>query len=288
MRRKILVVNDIHVGSPSGLLHPNYIDIDGNGTLLNPRQNYLWDNYIRILDLLPTDIDEIVFLGDAIDGKQRANQGEELTLHRTEDQRLAAIMTLQEVKLRLPNASWHFVMGTPYHELASEVRAIARNFTTEIPEMTFRMWAGKARLLFHHEVAYSNATQKAASLEREITRGQLSVIQHGWSDYHAQIRAHVHYFTHVGRRGHLAVSCPCFQMMSPFALKSSPFATIPDLGMLILHVDDSLLDNGMCPVSVEEFLFYHPEPEASQIIDDTEILSENTSDKTNAASACSD
>jgi hypothetical protein len=94
MKRKILALSDIHVGSPSGLLHPNYVDVDGNGTLLNVRQNYLWDNYLNLLDSLPSDIDEIVFVGDAIDGKQRANQGEELTLHRIEDQRLAAIMTL--------------------------------------------------------------------------------------------------------------------------------------------------------------------------------------------------
>ena len=50
MKRKILILNDIHVGSPSGLLHQNYVDIDGNGTLLNPRQNYLWDNYTKMLE----------------------------------------------------------------------------------------------------------------------------------------------------------------------------------------------------------------------------------------------
>jgi hypothetical protein len=272
MKRKLLVLSDIHTGSASGLLHPNYVDVDGNGVILNPRQNYLWDNYIRILDAIPRSIDEVIFLGDAIDGKQRASQGEDLTLDLLEDQRLAAIMTLREIQTRIPKASWHFVIGTRYHETPTDVRTVSRYFTDETPEMSLRLRIGNAGILFHHEVGYSSGFLKSANLERETVRGLKAAAEHGWKDYHAQIRAHVHYFRGVFSREHIAISTPCFQMMSPFCLKGSPFSGIPDLGLLILYVDDSRLENGMCPVGFEEFLFRHPEPAAKELEDRSEAV----------------
>jgi hypothetical protein len=174
-------------------------------------------------------------------------------------------------------------MGTKYHEEAADVRAIARHFTDVVPEMSLRMRYGKAGILFHHEVGYSSGFVKSGSLERETVRGLLSTAKHGWFDYHAQIRAHVHYFYNVGQKNHLSLTLPCFQMMSPFALKGSPFSSIPDLGFVILHVDDALLDAGMCPVGFEERLFPHPEPEAifaaePQTVNNEDVVTVNSAD----------
>jgi hypothetical protein len=274
-QKNILVISDIHVGSSEGLCPPNFTNSLGNISELSPRQSFLWDNYIAILNgiteqNLPVDL--IVANGDMIDGKQKKNEGAGLTILSGEDQVNAAIFALREIQSRFPNVPWRFVEGTPYHEQPEQVRLIARHFNAPIPKMTLRIAVGKANVQFHHEVGFSSSLigAKAAALEKAIVENLIATTLQDWRDYHILVRSHVHYFRAVAMRNHICISTPCFQMQNRYGTKASPSRNIPDLGMLYLRVDDSLLDRGMTPVAYSELLFKYPEPEMDDIFDDNE------------------
>jgi hypothetical protein len=271
MKAGIFVASDMHVGSSEGLMPPNYTDLDGALRIQNPGQAYLWDNYLGILDNLAPrakEVDLIVINGDILDGKQRKSDGIPLTLHRMEDQKRAAVLALEEIKSRFPSAKWHFVEGTPYHELPEEVRAVAKHFNAEVKQ-TLPLVVGEARIRFHHEVGFSSGVLKSGNLEREIINNLLSVAMHGWSDYHVEVRSHCHYFRYVGMKDHLALVTPCFQLQNAYGRKNSPTKNIPNLGALYLQIDDSRIKGGMCPASFEELLFPHPEPVAEIFVEET-------------------
>jgi len=267
MKKSVLVVSDLHVGSSVGLLPPNYVDTNQNVQMLSPAQQYLWDNYINILDGLVAQgrqPDLIVGNGDMIDGRQRKNEGIGLTLLPLEDQMNAAANALYEIQNRFPNTSFRFVEGTPYHEAPEQVRALAKIFTPFPPHMTYRLQVGKAFVQFHHEVGFSSTITgaKSAQLEKAINENLIATALHDWRDYHILIRSHVHYFRAVAMKNHICISTPCFQMQNRYSTKAGPARNIPDLGMLWLEIDDSMLERGMCPVGYEELLFPYPEPEA--------------------------
>ncbi len=267
LKANILVLNDLHVGSPEGLLHPNYVDVDDSPRELNPGQNYLWDNFTDILAAIKEEhkIDLIVSNGDLIEGKQRKNDPAPLCLHRLEDQRNAATMILEEVRSLFPNPKWTFVYGTPYHENAEDVRAVARRFTDEKPKMTCRMKVGDTYISFHHEVSYSGGvSSRAGSMEREFVNALLQRGMGDECDFHAHIRSHCHYFAQMNIRGRLLLVTPCFQLQNSYAVKASPFKGLPSLGMVVLHVDDSLIARNQCPVGYTEYLFHHPSYEIDE------------------------
>lgn len=117
MRKKILVLNDLHVGSSFGLLPPEFMDTAGNVHQQNVGQKYLWERFTQTLKRIqPQKIDAIVINGDLYDGMQPKNKGIPLTLHRWPDQREAAVKVLEEVRNTFPKTEWFFVEGTPYHE----------------------------------------------------------------------------------------------------------------------------------------------------------------------------
>lgn len=264
MKASFLVFSDFHHGSEDGMLPPDFTDISGSPRIQNPRQKYLWDNFISILDGLEgRSIDYVVCNGDVLDGKQKKSETPSLTLHKLEDQKNAAIKTLKEIKTRFPIAKWIFVEGTPYHEMPEQVRMVAKHFTDEPVKMTYRLQVGNAGIEFHHEVGYSGGFLKSASLEKEIINGLLATAKNGWDEYHVHVRSHCHYFGAVQRGKYLTIVTPCLQLQNAYGTKNSPTKNIPDLGGIYLEVDDSLLERGMCPCGFEELLFPHPKPLAN-------------------------
>jgi len=263
MQKKILVLNDMHVGSSYGLLPPDFTDSMGNAHKLNSGQQYLWDRFTQTLErIAPQKINAIVINGDLLDGMQMRNMKNPLTLHRIEDQRKAAVGVLDEVRRTFPKAAWYFIGGTPYHEEIEQVVQVTANlFGVPYPvRRTLKLRVGKAVIQFHHETSFAGGITKAGSLEKEIIHGWLSEAMNGWDAAHCEVRAHCHYFVYGGRKDRLAVVCPAWQLQTDYMTKNSPNKNIPDIGCIVLHVDDSLLEYGSCPVSFTEYLYKHPGP----------------------------
>jgi hypothetical protein len=281
MQKKILVLNDLHVGSSYGLLPPSFMDAQGNTHEQNVGQRYLWNRFMSTLSKLqPQKIDAVVINGDLLDGLQFKNRGIPLTLHRVEDQREAAVKVLEEVRNCFPAVAWFFVEGTPYHEVGEQVAQVAFNLlgTKHAVRRTLKMSVGKAIVQFHHETAFTSALTKAGSLEKELINSWLAEAMNDWGKVHCEVRAHCHYFCYVGRKDRLAIVCPSWQLQTDYTTKGSPNKNIPDLGCIVLSVDDSLLDHGMCPVGFTEYLYKHPSPsivDISEEVDSGETVSIN-------------
>lgn len=273
MQKKILVLNDLHVGSSYGLLPPSFTDCAGNVHEQNSGQAYLWSRFIATLDKIqPQKVDAVILNGDILDGLQPKNKGVPLTLHRLPDQREAAIVVLQEVRNRFPKAEFFWISGTPYHELEDEVAQVAYKLMGEAQTVrrTLKLRIGKAVVQFHHETSFTSAVTKSGSLEKELINGWLSEAMNDWDKAHVEIRAHCHYFAYVGRKDRLAIVCPSWQLQTDYSTKNSPNKNIPDLGCIILNVDDKLLEYGMCPASFQEYLHKHPAPSIVDISDDVD------------------
>jgi len=263
MQRKILVHNDLHVGSSYGLMPPSFLDCSGNLHSQNVGQRYLWERFTALMQRLsPQKIDAIVLNGDLLDGGQPKSKGTPLTLHRLPDQREACIKVLEEVKNTFPSAKFFWISGTPYHELEDEVLQVAYKLigTPQTVRRTLKLRVGKAVVQFHHETAFTSAVTKSGSLEREIINGWLAEAMNDWSAAHCEVRAHCHYFCYVGRKDRLAIVCPGWQLQTDYSTKSSPTKNIPDIGCIVLTVDDDLLDFGCCPVTFTPYLYKHPGP----------------------------
>jgi hypothetical protein len=276
MQRKILVLNDMHIGSSYGILPPNFTDVAGDLHTQNVGQKYLWDRFIATMyRLKPQKIDAIVINGDLLDGMQPKSKGAPLTLHRLEDQREAAYKVLEEVRNAFPKAEWYFVEGTPYHEAGEQVQQIARNLLgmeARDVRRTLTLKVGKAVIRFHHETSYTSSLIKSGSIEKELIHSWLSEAMNDWEKVHCEVRAHCHYFCYVGRKDRLGIIAPCWQLQTDFITKNSPTKNIPDIGCIVLNVDDSLLEFGTCPVSFTEYLYKHPGPD---IVDISEEEPEN-------------
>jgi len=264
MQKKILVLNDLHVGSAYALLPPDFMDTEGNIHVQNVGQKFLWDIFTKTLvRLQPQKIDTIVINGDLLDGApgKAPNKSQDSTLHRVEDQIEAAVKVLEEIKNRLPKAEWYFVRGTPNHEFPADVAHVASRLLGKTYPIynSLPLRTGKAVVNFSHEVSFTSALTKAAPLEREMIYQWLSEGMNGHKVIHCEVRAHCHYFAYVGRRDRLAIVCPCWQLQTPYMTRNSPKKNIPDLGCIVLSVDDSYVDYGMCPVSFTEYLYLPPE-----------------------------
>jgi hypothetical protein len=275
MKKKLLVLNDLHVGSSFGLLPPDFMDTKGNVHLQNCGQKYLWERFTQTLSRIqPQHIDAVVINGDLCDGMQPKNKGVPLTLHRWEDQREASVAVLMEVKNTFPTAQWFFIEGTPYHEERDNVVQAAYLLLEKTPDVrrTLKLRVGDAILQFHHETSFSGGITKAGSLEKEIVNQWLAEASNDWDKVHCEVRAHCHYFAYVGRKDRLAIVCPAWQLQTEYSTKNSPNKNIPDIGCVVLTVDDSLLKYGTCPVSFQEYLYKHPSPAIVDITDDTDAV----------------
>jgi hypothetical protein len=275
MQKQILVLSDLHVGSSYGLLPPEFLDTQGNIHQQNIGQAYLWECFQKMLNRVANrPISTVVINGDVLDGAQKKSNGAPLTLHRLADQREAAVSVLQYVKDKFPTANWYFVTGTPYHEEASEVAQLAYVLTGEKTDVrqTLTLKVGECIIRFHHEIAYSSGFAKGAGLEKEIIAGLLAAADHGWRDADCEIRSHCHYFRYLGRRNKLCIVSPCWQLRSDFMGRRSPVANVPDIGAVVLHVNDELKKHGVCPVGFSELLYRHPEPEVTELDDEKEVV----------------
>lgn len=277
MQTQILVLSDLHIGSAYGLLPPDYVDVLGNTHTQNEGQKYLWDCFGNMLGkVAPRPIKHIVVNGDLLDGRPDRGQGMGNTLHRFEDQRGAALKVLQEVQKIFPSAKWFFISGTPNHELRSEVETVSGLLTGVKQEAlrTLPLRVGKAFIRFHHEVSFSSGFLKAAALERELITSQLSNVGQGWEVADAEIRSHCHYFRYVGMKRQLGLVTPCWQLQTDYVVKGSPTRNIPDVGGVVLSVDDGLKEFGMCPVGFTEYLYRHPEQRGVYVDQEEEITEE--------------
>lgn len=271
MKRGV-IVSDLQCGSIYGILPPAFETSEGIIKPQNAGQDYLWrcwdDATYRAGQFDP---DFIVFNGDAVDGKQQAQKGTELSLQLMVDQKRAACTCLKLLKTRCPRAKWYFVAGTVYHvqDGAEAEEDIARQLGAER-----YMGAGPGRLVhevldldvdgvilnFAHHISVASGFYRATAADRE---GQWSAMtakdpSKGIPKADVVVRSHVHFFIHLEYPSKHIIQTPAWQLQTRFMRRHSAYRMLPDIGTIHLEIDGEAKRKGDDPCHVEKILYSLP------------------------------
>jgi len=245
MKRGIAIA-DTHTGHLVGLTPPSHHIREKKGGITKRNkwfriQHSLWEAFDSILASLPK-LDFVFSLGDLIDGKAPKSGGVELITTDTQEQCDMAIEIFEHIrKYCRKDVDIIGVYGTDYH-----VSTEGEDWENEIAKGAgFRKigaheWVDVNGCIFdlkHHigrsEVPHGRYTASA----REMLWSKL------WSEEGLQpksdyiLRAHAHYFAHVGDATHTAMILPALQGLgSRFGARRC--SGLVDWGLVYFEVDD--------------------------------------------------
>lgn len=275
--KRIVFVSDLHAGSFTGLLPPNFITFEGVPKLQNVGQEYLWSCWLdfanRVEDFEPH---AVVVNGDCVDGMQKKSEGSELSLHDWKDQRGACIATLKVLRSVTRKAKWYFTQGTPYHvgnfgnaeeDIAEAMDATAYpsvgtgKLCREV--LTLQVDGGVIIEAAHH-VGFASI-YKATPLEKEIRSTWMDVINNGVPMPDLQVRSHVHNYTNIEQEMSRAVTTPCWQLQTRFARKKSVHLLKPHIGGIFVEADYAAKKRGQSACRVEKKTYKLPPLEIAKL-----------------------
>ncbi len=251
MKRYILLLGDLHVGSVSGIWPPGYRTKSGNKIVLNEIQEVLYRNFLKLCKKeLVRKAETVILMGDLCQGNNRRRFGQETLPADLQDQVDAAV----ELLLPLCKAKRTYgVIGTGYHD----------SLDTHLDELVIRglrgHCLGKLKILYIRETGHrilvthggkfggvsigTYADKVATSLLIGNARGKIPRI-----DIWAQ--GHLHQFWHHTTPAIDFVVAPCWQGWYYMDGIVANYGRIqPDIGAVVLE-----LEKGKGPV-VHRFLF---------------------------------
>lgn len=249
----IYIESDLHAGSRTGLLPPNFKDENGNVLKLNDVQAEL---YKRRRDALQRVVDDygkpdFYFVnGDLIDGPQPGSRGRGLSLQTVEEQVRAAKELIQE-GIDLFSSPRHkcetYVMqGTDYHESPEQIDGLAESLGA-VPDSDTGLYTHRHLMLniedvildVFHDIGFSSAENRHGALIKERNDMQRDAGRKGEPLCDVLIRSHCHSFLEFHEDNCHALITPCWQFPSRYATKKSPrrIASYTSIGALLLQVD---------------------------------------------------
>lgn len=274
------VIGDLHCGSIFGLLPPNFETTEGAIKLQNPAQEYLYECFddftLRVSD---DDPDFVIVNGDCVDGRQRKQEGSELSLTMMIDQERAAIACLKLLKSRVkPECKWYFTQGTSYHvghageheERIAEALG-AEKYWSVGPGLFARkiLWLEIEGVLVEasHHISATTGFYKLNALEREMQMALLASRDPltGIPKPDVLIRNHVHYFRSAEMSDTQGIIVPCWQLPTDFMFKHSAYRMLPNIGGVRFSIDGEKKRRGQAPCLVERELYKLPTVQITQL-----------------------
>ena len=252
MKKYLLALGDLHVGSAYGLVHPKVPRHVGAGeedverVKLTKIQRYLWRCYNHMLNSpkLPEKIDVVVVNGDVIQGKRDPWEFR-LSLERLDDQRDHAVAILKPLRERCERM--YIVMGTRSHSLDifDVEREIALALNAKYHYVFNIKILGKVFNFVHsrsHAYVY-----KTTPLSREISYNALMAEFKKVPRADVIVRSHIHSLVSVRIGRKLAVFLPCWQISSEYAAtgRASWYGSQPDIGAILFEITEEPMPNGV-------------------------------------------
>lgn len=254
---RIRSVADIHGGSYWGLLPPNF-EFDGQQFPQNKGQVYTWECWMHMIETAPKP-DIVVVGGDVHDGDQRKSGGVGVITPDIQVQSAVAIQVLEP--LVSPAERWYLCRGTPFHETNFDY--VARYLKAEEwPSGGRHGWVldlevEGVNFNFAHHPMGGSAMYKGTTLDREglwaIISASIGKVPHA----DVIVRSHNHFFACFKANRKTVVATPCWQLITPYAIKNGYWRWQPDLGF----VDFILTGDPTHPVRIEEHLYPLPPKE---------------------------
>ncbi len=273
--KRILVVSDLHVGSIYGILPPKFVTSAGAEILPNVGQKYLWQCWEHAAANVGA-VDVLVVNGDAIDGKQQAQEGTEICLPLLEDQSEAAYQCLDYLQRAINFPKIFCVAGTEYHDqrAARETEVIAQRIgaqryqgmgTGRYCREVLDLEVNGAILNFSHGTSIAGGLYRATPPDREAVWSALSGKQGKAARADAVIRSHAHHFVHVEHPSKHALITPCWQLQTRFMRKNSVYRMMPDIGYVVVSIDPDAKKLGDDPCIISKKLYPLPEPKVTHL-----------------------
>lgn len=270
--KKLAVISDLQCGSLFGMLPPNFITAEGIPKLQNAGQKYLWECWIDFSDRLKEFKPEaIIFNADAIDGKQRKQEGTELSLNLLSDQIRAAVDCLKVIKKKAPAAKWYFTRGTAYHvgqggeaeeEVAKQMGAEKYQSVGTGVYVREVLWLDVEGVIVEaaHHIGVSQGFYRLTQLDKEMQWSAMAAKDDtkGVPKADLIIRSHVHNFQSAEHASKQGIVTPCWQLQTSFMRKNSTYRMLPDIGGVFIEVDGTAKKKGKPPCRILKELYPLP------------------------------
>lgn len=257
---RIALLADLHIGSAFAMWPPGMPLSSGGHYKLNKGQQYLLENWRRLIEELPR-FDMLIIAGDGTDGKQPAVQGRFIIEPEPLMQARALLELLQPLLKKQRRGGQIFILqSSRYHDedgAAMDFLGQAIGAEKDAGGHYSHPWLLLEWNKIIFDIAHSQSftiRYRGMPLERE---GQFSDMAGLQAD--AIIRAHTHacqwqYIEGANRLPlRLELSLPALQLQSAFAASSkTPNRLISrNLGMVLLEASSDWID-------VRPYLFPHP------------------------------
>lgn len=232
--RTIGLLGDIHCGSHYGLWPIE--DLPG-GRAGNKFKNlkYLHYCFTELVNDWP-ELDLLVLMGDLIDGKQRKSSCTGIFTANLGEQVDAAIKVVEPLAAKAKSIIR--VHGTPYHEdFDNALGKFDEHYDIILAKQVFDIDIdGQILNIAHHPsggtTLYTGTGADRESLWSSIAGAQGSVREPRWI-----ARAHRHEMMIQETRHKTVCLCPCFELITPFAVKVNYWKFQPTIGGVLFHPD---------------------------------------------------
>ena len=231
MSKRILVVNDMHVGSTMGIM-PDKVELDdGNTVYANKLQRELYSNWRKMIDDIG-HVDVCICNGDLCDGINYIEDGNGLWTVDKDIQVQTAAELLKDIKAD----NYHGLCGSGYH--TGNKYNLDEMVMKEL-EGTFDMECvlNYEDVVFHvrHETGFTSVPYTRSNpLNKDMVNTILEREEYGHIDVF--LRAHTHYTHGVLWKGMFGLITPCWKYKDAFIRKRQNVGC--DLGYTIFDVDD--------------------------------------------------
>ncbi len=274
MKKAIIAISDLHIGSHSGLTSAEGIRLDNGGVQMPSKfQLYVWECWQHFWgDFVPgatrgirTGDVTVVVNGDVIDG----NHHEAVDIvPNIGTQEKAAIEILRPITQKYRT---YMVRGTEVHGGIGEqsTERIAKTIGCKPDESgnssVWQLWLDAGGVLFqfaHHIGTTSSAAYETSAPMREMVAGLVEAAQWHQRMPDVFVRSHRHRFVHVpmaaeGDRDIQIIITPAWQIRTPHVERIDRMR-LPHIGGVVFIVED-----GKC--QVKKKIYSMPKPEVIQL-----------------------
>jgi hypothetical protein len=247
LRRRILVINDIHVGSIHSICSAKPT-AEGKPYQPNRSQRRLLKGWKQCIKMIGEAPDVIVVNGEPTDGNNRKGYSKELWSQSLVDQvrdftKLFEMLPREDkTKVYLTRGSAYHVdiEGTPIEEFAGDY-INAETYHGHKANYHLQLKVNGQLISFAHETGYSkNYPARGNKLAAEWTTHAASVgkISERWN---LSVRAHIHQINErsFGPKWR-GITCPCWKYNTgDYFERHGPSTTPVDIGMTLITVEDN-------------------------------------------------
>lgn len=241
MSKKVLIVNDLHVGDKIGLLPPEvYVDSHDRARSIHQKANeaqiWMYQKWEQMIaDVGP--VYAVIACGDLCEGVQPKSKGMGLWTPDQDIQSEVAASLLEMIKAE----KYFIAQGTPFHtgeNISSDLLVAKKIGAVYGDELSIKV--DNVRIHASHKIGVSgaNTAARVSAIAKEIMHATINAAQYG--KYDIIVRGHAHYAVAVKFSNTWGIVNPGWKGRDSFAARSS-LVWNPDLGYTILEIDGDLV-----------------------------------------------